>query len=598
MAFRRPICRSGQRARMSFERVVQEGSDPLSMQKKAERILLSRYVPPSVVIDDDLQVLHFRGDLGPYLGPTPGAATLDLLKLVRDTLTIDLREAIDAAKQRNVPIRKEGLRYRVDDRLWSIAIDVVPVHGEQGSKRHFVVLFQRLLPDLSQPTVKEGSNGDGAPPEHFERENAALREQLQSVIEQNEAASEELKAANEEILSSNEELQSTNEELQTSKEEMQSTNEELSTVNDELKHRNRELGRLNDDLINLLGGLNIPIIMVSRELKIRRFTPPAEELFNVIPSDLGRPLGDLRPNLKIPDLLEQINVVIKDLVPREFEVQDHSGQWYSLRIRPYITADNKIDGAAIAAVDIDELRRNTEQLKASRDYADAIVETVWEPLLVLDDHLRINRANSAFSRMFAVEPASLAGQVLWDICDGQWNQPALRAPLEKILPEHQRLSDLELTIDCPGLGPRTLLINAHRIFWEGNETQMVLLAMEDITAHKRDLEQAKLLAKEQAGRLLAEAASRSKDEFLAMLAHELRNPLAPIRSALDLLATNLPTIRGRAGAARLERQIVHITRILDDLLDVSRITRGKIDLRKELVDLADVIGRGVETSRR
>src|SRR5262249_47012870 len=153
---------------------------------------------------------------------------------------------------------------------------------------------------------------------------------------------EELKSANEEILSSNEELLSTNEELQTAKEEMQSTNEELATVNEELKCRNVELGQVNDDLLNLLQGVHIAIVMVDRDLRLRRFTPTAERLLNLIPSDVGRPIGNLNPNLNVADVEALLAEVLHTLMPQEHEVQDRDGRWYSLRIRPYVTAATQI----------------------------------------------------------------------------------------------------------------------------------------------------------------------------------------------------------------------------------------------------------------
>jgi two-component system CheB/CheR fusion protein len=191
----------------------------------------------------------------------------------------------------------------------------------------------------------------------LQQEITALREYLQSVIEEQESTNEELKCANEEILSANEELQSTNEELQTAKEEAQSANEELATVNEELRHRNSELARVNNDLVNLLGGVGIPIVMVGRDLRIRRFTPPAEKAFNLIATDVGRRISDIKSNLRVDDLPGLIARVIDSLAPFEGEVADQAGHWYSLRIRPYVTLDSKIDGASIVLVDIDSLRK-------------------------------------------------------------------------------------------------------------------------------------------------------------------------------------------------------------------------------------------------
>ena len=191
----------------------------------------------------------------------------------------------------------------------------------------------------------------------LQQEIGALREYLQSVIEEQESTNEELKSANEEILSSNEELQSTNEELQTAKEEAQSANEELATVNEELRHRNAELARVNSDLVNLLSGVGIPIVMVGRDLRIRRFTPPAERLFHLIPTDVGRPIGDLKANLPGVDLPGLIGRVIDTLTPHEGVVRDTGGYSYLLRVRPYVTTDQKIDGASVVLLDVDAVRR-------------------------------------------------------------------------------------------------------------------------------------------------------------------------------------------------------------------------------------------------
>ncbi len=189
------------------------------------------------------------------------------------------------------------------------------------------------------------------------RELATNREYLQSIIEELEAANEELQSANEEILSSNEELQSTNEELDTAKEELQSTNEELNTVNEELHSRNEELTRVNSDLVNLLGSVDIPIMIVGNGMEIRRFTPKAEQLFNLIPGDVGRPIGQINPNFEHDGLEDMIRETIELVEPRERDVQDKTGRWQSLRVRPYKGVDNRLDGAVLAVIDIDAVKR-------------------------------------------------------------------------------------------------------------------------------------------------------------------------------------------------------------------------------------------------
>ena len=328
----------------------------LDVQKEADRVLISRFAPVGVVADETMTVLQFRGRTAPYLEPAPGMASLDLFRMLREGLLAEVRLAISQAKAENAPVVRPVVRVADGDTVRSVRVDVIPFKVPPSGIRFFLVLFQDTTADQRETIVATShAPGDGPPADErvaqLQQEIASLREYLQSVIEEQESTNEELKSANEEILSANEELQSTNEELQTAKEEAQSANEELNTVNDELRYRNVELARVNDDLINLLGGVNIPIVMVSRNLRIRRFTPLAEKTFNLIPSDVGRPITDIKPGLQIDDLGGLISSVIDSLTPFEGDVQDLAGHWFSLRVRPYITLDRKIEGASIVLVE-------------------------------------------------------------------------------------------------------------------------------------------------------------------------------------------------------------------------------------------------------
>jgi two-component system CheB/CheR fusion protein len=331
-----------------------EGGPPLwsalDVQREADRIVLSRYAPVGVVIDEAMTVLQFRGRTAPYLEPAPGMASLDLLRMLREGLLAEVRAAINQARSENAAVIKEGVAVIEPDGLRRVKVEVIPFKLPSAGTRFFLVLFQDGESPEGAPAVTPERH-PAVPPEQqtqqLQQELAALREYLQSVIEEQESTNEELKSANEEILSANEELQSTNEELQTAKEEAQSANEELATVNEELRHRNAELARVNNDLVNLLSGVNIPIVMVNRDLRIRRFTPMAEKVLNLIPTDMGRPISDIKPNLHDIDLAHLIAGVIDSLTPLEREVRDHEGHWFSLRIRPYVTLDNIIDGASV-----------------------------------------------------------------------------------------------------------------------------------------------------------------------------------------------------------------------------------------------------------
>jgi PAS domain-containing protein len=279
-----------------------------------------------------------------------------------------------------------------------------------------VTSFFRDPTDISAP-IAESLN-----PASLEREIIQLRQalaaakqrelsaqaHLQAVIQEQNYLNQSLRVANEEILSSNEELQSTNEELQTAKEEIQVTNEQLSTTNDELRSRNLQQNRDNSDLNNFLSSISIPIVMLTNDLRIRRFTPTAQRLFNFIPTDIGRPFRDLRVNFDVPNLESMIMSVLETLNTQEQEIQTQAGYWYSLRIRPYLTTENQIDGVTMLFVDIDALKRNASTLESARNYAEAIIDTVQTPLVVLDTNIRVNTVNRSFYEMFQVSALETA----------------------------------------------------------------------------------------------------------------------------------------------------------------------------------------------
>ncbi|MFH0341210.1 MAG: chemotaxis protein CheB [Chromatiales bacterium] len=404
------------------------GSPPTDFQKEADRLLLSRYAPPGVLVNERLDVLQFRGRTGPYLEPPPGEPTMNLLKMARPGLFVELRSALNEALARGESVRREGLHLRDEQGVREVAIEVLPVRPHEAQAQCCLVLFEeggasevttgperpsgwraRLFgwraARAHPPAGREGLTEPEGETAQLRQELSSTREYLQSLVEQQDAANEELRSANEETLSANEELQSTNEELETAKEELQSTNEELSTVNEQLQHRNLELNQTTNDLQNLLASTAIPVIMVGPDLRIRRLTPGARKIMNLLPADLGRPIGDLKANVDVPDLEALIGEVIEEVQVRERDVRGRDGRWYTMRVHPYRTEDNRIDGAVVVLLDIDEIKRYQEQLREERDYHQAIVETMRKPLIVLDRELRVETANAAFYRTFGVQPA-------------------------------------------------------------------------------------------------------------------------------------------------------------------------------------------------
>ncbi|HKT71430.1 MAG TPA: chemotaxis protein CheB [Steroidobacteraceae bacterium] len=442
-----------------------------SAQREAERLLLARYAPAGVLVDDALNVLHFQGETGPYLEHASGPPSLNLHRIARPQLLMELAPALQEARETRSEVRRDGLSV---DGLREVSIQVIPLQ-RLSSERAYLVLFEdasRRFHDRRAPPVTVADLPESEKDRRLvqaEREVVAMREYLQATNEEHEAVKEELKSAHEEVLSANEEFQSTNEELETSKEELQSSNEELHTTNEELRNRNRELAVLNAEL-------------------------------------------------------QQMRAVAEH----------------------------------------------------ARAYADEIVETVRDPLVVLDGELKVLRANRAFYTTFNTAPEVTEGIALYKLENHQWDAAALRLGLEQVLTHSEPLINWEITYTVPALGERLLLLNARRIAGGDGRAQLILLAIEDITERR-----AKADSLRESG--------RRKDEFLAMLAHELRNPLAPLTHTLHVLC------RGQADPATMERyemmerQTQRLVRLVDELLDVARISRGLIELKREPVDLGFIV---------
>lgn len=351
--------------------------DVYDMEQEIEELLLGTYAPPGVVVNPDQMVLRFLGRTWPYIEHGSGNASLNLYKITHPDLVVELRAALHSIGKNGKEILKENVRLKVDEQEKRVNIRVMPLGGSVIGENNHLVLFE-ARPDISKLATDENILSDSAESlvkelsarnEELDRELGSTREYMQSIIEEQEGNNEELRSANEEIQSTNEELQSTNEELETAKEELQSANEELATVNEELETRNYELARVNDDLTNLLGSVNLPILMLGSDLRIRQFTPAAESLLNLITSDLGRPIGNIKPNIELPDLEALAMQVVDRIETRSIEACDNSGHWYSVRMRPYKTQDKRIDGVVITFIEIDsekDLQRLEETLNQQR----------------------------------------------------------------------------------------------------------------------------------------------------------------------------------------------------------------------------------------
>jgi two-component system, chemotaxis family, CheB/CheR fusion protein len=462
-----------------------EGFSEKEVLKEGDRLILSRYAPPSVLVNDDMNILQFRGKLGKYLEPAAGQASLNLIKMAKEGYAMELRSAVLKAKKEDRQIIVEGLQVKVNGGIENFNLEVTPFSPIRSKDRFFLVTFHPLLVASEakkkpiQKKITDSKPVDKRQVERLEQELSATKDYLQSIIEEQEATNEELRAANEEILSSNEELQSTNEEMETAKEELQSANEELTTVNEELHNRNVELNMINNDLNNLLASVHIPTVMVGLDFRIRRFTPMAEKVLNLISTDLGRPITDINLNINLPNLESWLQDVIDSMNHKEVEVEDKRGHWYRLQIRPYKTIENKIDGAVLVLIDIDIIKRSMGDISKIKEYCEAIVESTHESFLILDGSLKIIMANRAFYRTFEI-PEDATGKNLYDL-DGVWNSPELRKMLKELVPKNIKIENYKIEYKFPKIGRKTLLLNASILSMENTGEQNILLNVEDIT---------------------------------------------------------------------------------------------------------------------
>lgn len=458
--------------------------DASLLDRAADRMVLDQYAPSGFLVNAERQIIKFRGEVGHFLAPQAGDPDLDVLKLVREEIAAPLRSALEEVKSGDRIVRRDGIRTRSDGSFQLLNMVVQSIDDATG-ERHFLILFEQVPSSLQQTASPETAPIERTPQQQ-EREN--LLRDLSTTRSYMQGLVEDLRSANEEAQSSNEELQSTNEELQTAKEELQSSNEELTTTNEEMQSRNRELAQVNNDLINLLSSMRVPIVMLNSDLRIRRHTPVAERVLNIIPTDIGRPISDLKPRINVPDLEELLTSVVHSMEPLEREVQDQDGRWHALRIHPYRTTENRVEGAVLLLFDIDDLKQSMDEVRHARDYAQAILGTVREPLLILDHELCIQTANRAFFETFDLSPLEVQKRKIFEIDHGQWNLPKVSGLFDRLTQaEDSGIHDVEVEHDFERIGWRTFQLYARRLY-RSNEAGLTLLAMEDITDRKRAAE--------------------------------------------------------------------------------------------------------------
>ncbi len=573
------------------------------LPKEAERLLLSKYTPPGVLISTSLEILQFRGDTSSFLAPMAGAASLNLLKMLREELLVSVRFAVQRAGETGRVVREEGLRVNTDSGYRELAVEVIPLQSG-AQERGFLVLFietQRV--EQQDADANSLSHEDTRRQEEIARlrqELAATRDYLQSVIEQQEAVNEELQSANEEAQSANEELQSINEELETSKEETQASNDELILLNEELNKRGGELNRLNESLRqtrdfaeSIVDSVRWPLVVLDSALCVRRASAAFYSTFQVDRAategvhiyELGHGQWNI-PELRT--LLE--NILPKTQGVEDFEVRlnvESLGQRVMmLNARRLAQSAEKEPLIILAIEDITERKRVYEALNRLA----SIVETSDDAIVSKDLDGIIITWNAGAQRLF-----------------GYTAEEAIGRPMTLVIPP-ERLDEEEQILGQIRQGGSVDHFETVRARKDGRRIH-VSLTISPLRDHQgrvigaskiaRDITEQKLVAAsllEKTEQLTA--ADRNKDEFLAMLAHELRNPLAPMRNTVEILEDRGVGEEEQGNARNiLRRQITNMSRMIDDLMDVSRITQGKITLHLQRVTLQSILNATVDLAR-
>jgi len=479
-----------------------------------EKIVLETYGPTAAIVNEKSEILYILGRAGKYLEPPTGEFTGNILSMAREGLKLELATAIRKAATQNTDVRSEHLTVKTNGGEQLIDVVVRPVSEPASLKGTQIVIFEdRPAEELAdyKTRLADQDEVDGHPRVlELQQELRSTKEYLQTTIEELETSNEELKSTNEELQSSNEELQSTNEELATSKEELQSVNEELTTVNSELQKKIDELSKVSSDLNNLLASTDIGTIFLDTNLHIQRFTPAMTKFINLIQSDIGRPVSHIVSNIEYEGLVRDAKDVLHSLTSKEVELQTKDGRWYTMRILPYRTIENVIDGVVITFVEITRLKKALDDLKEARqreaeeevrrqeeedeaqkrraeeemrrcEFLESIVSVMNQPVLVLDPKLKAVYANDSFYSTFKATPEKTVNRRVYDLGNGEWHIPALKKSLEKVVSSRSAVETFQIEHRFESLGKRRVKMTARQVDCPGDEAERILLAIDNIT---------------------------------------------------------------------------------------------------------------------
>ena len=458
-----------------------------SLAQEAEQIILTMYSPDCVIIRNTGDIVYIHGNIGKYLDFPQGEAKMNIFELAGEELQQDLPPLIRKVLSSKKSFTSKGLRVKHHRRIHTLDLTVTPIKEPAAMSGFLLIRFEDIPPQkhISMSKTNHYEKRSRTLLKELERQLRSAKDNLRLAVKDLETSNDELRSSNEEMQSTNEEMQSSHEELETSKEELQSLNEELITVNNELQDRNDELSIVNNDMKNLLDSTDIPTIFLDKDLCIKRFTIHATKVVNLIPSDIGRPIDQLAAKFRYENLSVDAKEVLRTLVYKQIELQTNDGLWYQVRILPYRTTSDVIEGVVITFSNItklksvyDEINTLSKAIQHAREYADNIVDTVREALLILDKDLRVLSANRSFYRLFSTVSDKTVGKSIFELDSNKWDIPELRRLLEYILPEQSVFEDHKIEYDFAPGGKKTLHLNAREIVHGEKETKLILLAIQ------------------------------------------------------------------------------------------------------------------------
>jgi two-component system, chemotaxis family, CheB/CheR fusion protein len=562
--------------------------------------ILDRYASPSVVIDSEANLLHVSSEAGRYLRHAGGIPSHNLLTLIEPELRLELRGALFQATHSGQSVEARRVRLSREGRFVYVNMIVRPFSDPDAGMDFALVQFEEVDVAMGSEETSLDSSGKSDILLQMEQELQRMREQLHTTVEFSDASTDELKASNEELQAINEELRSTTEELETSTEELHSVNEELLTVNGELKSKVDEAERANDDLLNFIAASDIATIFVDSSLHILRYTPRVQDLFNIRISDVGRSLTDLTHRLDYSDLAEDVIRATRNGEAIEREINGMDSRTFVLRIQPYRSETQNTDGAVVTFIDITGLRRAERRLETqSKDMQAALQQSRDYAVLATDEEGRITGWNAGAARLFGYDEADILGE------------PVARL----FVPEDVAAGVPQYELETARREGRAeddrwhLRADGSRVFCTGVMMPLATRGVGGFVKIARDAsrQQAALrittrrLQKARAGRADAEAAIALKDEFLAVMSHELKHPLNLINVSAELIGRSRDIDFDRhptsaRALANIGRAVRAQSRIIDDLLDLSRIRTGKLALDMGPVDLVGLTRAVVDTA--